>query len=101
MYEFGAESYQSIDDFTGAKKGLGSKPILSFVGEQWEHDSTFASIQNFFVDFFRGDRPEKISMKGIDHVISFSYIDSKVLVRSHIITYEKSESKVRIILKLY
>jgi len=70
MYEFGIKDYQGIHDFTGTKKRIGSKPVMVFLGDQWESDSQYQRISNLLLDFFRADKCEKISLKGMDHTIS-------------------------------
>lgn len=94
MIEFGVDQKVSINEFNGAKKGIGSKPIILFLGDQWENDSLYARIQNLLLDFFRGDRAEKLSLKGVDHVMACTCVDGKVLIRGYTIAYQKSESKV-------
>lgn len=94
MVEFGIDAKASITDFVSKKKGLGSKPVMVFLGDQWDRDSSFKGIQNILLDFFRGDRPEKISVKGIDHIISCSVVDGKIFIRAYSVTFTKSDSKV-------
>lgn len=94
MIEFGVDQKVSISEFDGAKKGIGSKPIILFLGDQWENDSLYARIQNLLLDLFRGDRAEKLSLKGVDHVMACTCVDGKVLIRGYTIAYQKSESKV-------
>jgi ribosome production factor 2 len=55
MFEFGVdpETKKSLEDFSGEKKGLGSKPLLLFNGDQWANEPTYKAIQNLFIDFFR------------------------------------------------
>jgi ribosome production factor 2 len=95
MVEFGIENKKSLLDFQGDKKGMGSKPLLLFMGDQWENDNLYKSIQNIFIDFFRGDKATKISLKGVDHAIGFSVVDGKIHLRAYSIGYQKSDSKVR------
>jgi ribosome production factor 2 len=57
MYEFGvADGFKSIDDFKGQKKGRGAKPVMVFLGDQWQNDAVYGHIQNMLLDFFRGDK---------------------------------------------
>lgn len=94
MVEFGVDEKVSIEDIEGAKKGIGSKPMMVFVGDQWENDSLFKKIQNILLDFFKGDKADKISMKGVDHLLACSVVDSKIYVRGYVLTYSKSNSRV-------
>lgn len=94
MIEFGVDNFVSIDTFEGFKKAIGSKPLLIFQGDQWESDSTYKVIENLFVDFFRGDKPEKIALKGIDHTMIFSIVDGIIFLRVYTIIFKKSGTKV-------
>lgn len=98
MVEFGIEDKKSMLEFAGEKKGLGSKPLLLFMGDQWENDNLYKSIQNIFIDFFRGDKTSKLSLKGVDHAMAFTCIDGKIHVRTYSIGYTKSDSKVSIVI---
>ena len=99
MIEFGVDSNHSLKEFSSAKKGIGSKPILVFNGDQWQNNNLFLNIQNLFIDFFRGDKTDKISLKGLDHVLSFSCADDKIYMRSYLLNFQKAEnSKVSIIM---
>jgi ribosome production factor 2 len=97
MIEFGVESHQSIDSFVGMKKTVGSKPLLAFLGSQWEKDSTYMRIENLFIDLFRGTKFDKLSLQGIDHVITFTAIDGIIYLRGYAINFKKSGTKVEII----
>lgn len=95
MIELGVTAYKSIVEFAGEKKGIGSKPLITFQGEQWQNDSLYAKIQSILLDMFRGDQTEKISLQGIDHVLSFTCTeDGKILMRAYCIGFQKSDSKV-------
>lgn len=94
MVEFGVDSKKSMLDFQGEKKGMGSKPLLLFMGDQWESDNLYKSIQNLFIDFFRGDKATKLSLKGVDHALGFTCIDGKIHIRAYNLGYQKSDSKV-------
>lgn len=95
MFEFGVEDKKSLTEIVGEKKGMGSKPLLLFIGDQWENDNLYKSIQNLFIDYFRGDKADKISLKGVDHAIGFSCVDGKIHLRAYTLGYQKSDTKVR------
>jgi ribosome production factor 2 len=94
MAEFGISNFIGINDVDGYKKGIGSKPLLLFHGEQWESDATYSKLQNLFVDLFRGDCPDKVALKGIDHVLSFNIIDGVISFRAYTVSMKKSGTKV-------
>ena len=96
MIEFGVDSYESIDSFAGSKKAVGSKPMLAFLGSQWESDSTYGRIRNYFIDLFRGVAFDLLSLQSVDHVLVFTVIDSKIHFRGYFVSLRKSGTKVHI-----
>lgn len=87
MYELGIEQFQSLLSIKGDKKSIGSKPLMLFLGDEWEQNETYTNLQNFFLDFFRGYKPEKLSLAGVDHVISCSIKDEQIFVRVYYVKY--------------
>jgi ribosome production factor 2 len=73
MVELGILRYKSISDYGGSvpKKRLGSKPLMTFLGDLWQHDSSCQKMQNLLIDFYRGDVVDKLVVSGIDHLIVF------------------------------
>lgn len=47
-----------------------------------------------YSDFFRGEKIEKVALKGLDHVISISIIESRIHFRVFSIDYRKSGTKI-------
>ena len=78
MMELGVLRYKSLADYGGSvsKKRIGSKPLMLFLGDLWQHDATCGKLQNFLVDFYRGDPVDKLVASGVDHVVVFSIADS-------------------------
>jgi ribosome production factor 2 len=76
MAEIGILRYKSIADYGGTvpKKRLGSKPLLLFCGELWQHDSNCSKLQNLLIDIYKGDTCKKIFSAGIDHIIVFTSV---------------------------
>lgn len=97
MFEFGIDRLQNMLSFNGGKKGIASKPVLIFQGDQWENDSLYNNVQNLLLDFFRGYKATSISMAGVDHAICCSIVDSKIFIRSYTLSYTKSDSKVPLV----
>jgi ribosome production factor 2 len=94
MYEFGISDLHRVQEFSGMKKKVGSKPLIVFAGETWENDSKFVKIQNLLLDFFRGPRNDKVALAAIDHMISFSIDDNgKIMMRSYATEFLHSGSK--------
>lgn len=73
MVELGILRYKSIQDYGGAipKKRIGSKPLMLFLGDLWQHDSNCKKMQNLLIDFYRGDVVDKLVVSGIDHLLVF------------------------------
>ena len=94
MFEFGVSKFTALGDITGFKKSLGSKPVLVFLGDQWSSDSTYERLRNFFIDFFRGDKVDKINLKGIDHAMVFTVLDGVIYFRTHTISFMRSGTRV-------
>ena len=94
MYEFGIEKHERIQSFDGKKKAYGAKPLMLFLGSQWDSDSLYAKIQNLLLDMFRGDKVDKICLKGIDHVLVCSVVDSIIQIRGYAVRYRKSGTKI-------
>jgi ribosome production factor 2 len=67
---------------------------MIFQGDQWEIDSQFTRLQNFLLDFFRSDKIDKISLKGVDHVLVSTVSEGKVYVRGYMVQFKKSGTKV-------
>lgn len=66
--------FKSMKDYGGSvpKKRIGSKPLLLFVGDVWQHKLDYRNLQNLLVDFYRGDVVDKLVATGLDHVIVFT-----------------------------
>lgn len=94
MVEFGLENVQFITDFAGYKKSVGSKPIMLFQGDQWDSDTTYGKLQNLFIDVFRGAKVDKVALKGLDHVLAFTVVDGVIHLRTYVVSFKKSGSKV-------
>lgn len=74
MVELGILRYKSLNDYGGnvPKKRIGSKPMMLFVGDLWEHDGNCSKLQNIFIDLYKGDPVNKLMISGLDHIIVFT-----------------------------
>jgi ribosome production factor 2 len=72
MIELGVnpESFMSLLDIKGEKMRLGSPPLMVFTGELWERLPELTKFRSMVIDMFSPRDIEKLSLKGIDHVIS-------------------------------
>jgi len=73
MVELGIERYKSLCDYSSAaKKRVGSKPMMLFVGDLWEHDEDCVKLKNLLIDLYKGDPVSKLMHSGLDHIIVFT-----------------------------
>ena len=112
MVELGLENFKSLQDFKNSKIASGSKPCLMFAGEPFadttkaefqRYDNTFVCVPLFIfcssrlksllIDFFRGPEVDNVRLAGIEHVLQFTAVDNKVLMRSYRINLQKSGTK--------
>ena len=62
------EKYQNVP--------VGTKPVISFCGDEWDSDPKWDRLQNLFLDFFRGDTNVKsIRLKGLELFIQMTLIN--------------------------
>ena len=99
LFEFGVVNALSIREVTQGTvdhrtKGIGSKPMVVFTGDQWESDTTYQRIQSLLLDMFRGTKVEKLALKALDHVISCTVVDGNIYIRVYTVRFKKSGSKV-------
>ncbi|XP_033189217.1 ribosome production factor 2 homolog isoform X1 [Bombus vosnesenskii] len=94
MAEFGIENYKGLKSFKVPKIAEGIKPLLVFNGELFENNYELNRIKNLFVDMFQREPVEKIRLQGLEHVLSFTAIDNKILVRSYRILLKKSDCRI-------
>lgn len=94
MYEFGIEEFQSMESFDAPTKSFGSKPLIIFLGSQWEFDATYLRMQNLFVDLFRGFKPDEIMLQGVDHAITCAIHEGRIYIRTYYVQYQKSGDEV-------
>lgn len=84
QFEFGVENFKSLQEFKVPKIGVMLKPILVFSGESWQHSNEMKRLKNFFIDFFKGEPRDYIAVTGLEHVISFTILDTiSILLRSY------------------
>lgn len=94
MMEFGIENYKGLKDFKVPKISEGIKPLLVFNGELFQTNREYDRIRNLLVDMFQREPAEKIRLQGLEHVLSFTAFENKILVRSYRILLKKSDSRI-------
>ncbi|XP_077268421.1 ribosome production factor 2-like protein Non3 [Temnothorax americanus] len=93
MIEFGVENYKGLKDFKVEKITSGIKPLLIFNGELFESNHEYVRIKNLLVDMFLREEVQKIRLQGLEHVLSFTAVENKILLRSYRILLKKSNTK--------
>ncbi|XP_011703438.1 PREDICTED: ribosome production factor 2 homolog [Wasmannia auropunctata] len=93
MIEFGVENYKGLKDFKGEKITSGIKPLLIFNGELFESNYEYGRIKNLLVDMFLREEVQKIRLQGLEHVLSFTAVENKILLRSYRILLKKSNMR--------
>ncbi|OQR67087.1 ribosome production factor 2-like [Tropilaelaps mercedesae] len=91
QFEFGVENYKSLEEFKVPKISIMVKPILVFAGESWQLTNELKRLKNFLIDFFKGEPRDYIGVSGLEHVISFTALDTvSILLRSYKVQLKKS-----------
>ncbi|XP_071803122.1 ribosome production factor 2 homolog [Asterias amurensis] len=93
MVELGVEKFTSMYEIKSAKCMSGTKPCLVFAGDAFETEHEYKRLKNLLIDFFRGPDVKKIRLAGLEHVISVTAVNGKVLVRNYRVQLKKSGSK--------
>ncbi|XP_029676467.1 ribosome production factor 2 homolog [Formica exsecta] len=93
MIEFGIDNYKGLKDFKVEKITKGIKPLLIFNGELFESNYEYGRIKNLLVDMFQREVIKKISLKGLEHVLSFTAVENKIFLRSYRILLKKSNTR--------
>lgn len=83
MVEFGVENFKSLKDFKVEKVATGLKPMLIFNGEAFTNNSEFKRIQNLLADMFQREVVENVRLQGLQHVLSFTAVENKILMKSY------------------
>ena len=83
MIEFGVENYKGLKDFKVEKITSGIKPLLIFNGELFKSNHEYGRIKNLLVDMFLREEVQKIRLQGLEHVLSFTAVENKILLRSY------------------
>lgn len=94
MMELAVDNFQSMADIKSTKAALGSKPCLVFSGRDFDSDFHLIRLKSLLVDFFRGPVVENVRLSGLEHVIQFTAIGGKILMRSYGIVLKKSGKRV-------
>ena len=74
------------------KAASGHFPIITFQGDSWEFSQELSTFKSIMQDLFKGPPHAKmVSLKGIEHVISFTTISDKIFMRVYTIKLLKGD----------
>lgn len=71
----------------------GTKPVLSFAGDQWEAESEtvdYPLVRNLLLDFYRGETAKSIRLKGLELFIQFTLVNDVIAMRTYQVKLVKS-----------
>ena len=68
------DTARTLSQFKGEKCKIGTKPLLSFSGSQFESPipNKYTLAKSMFLDFFRGEEAQQLDVEGLQYLISFS-----------------------------
>lgn len=83
MVEFGIENFKPLKDFKTEKITTGTKPMLVFQGDLFEHNPEFIRMKNLLTDMFQREVVKNVRLQGLEHVLSFTAHNNSILLRSY------------------
>ncbi|CAB1342859.1 unnamed protein product [Coregonus sp. 'balchen'] len=90
MIELGIEKYNSLSEIKSSKCPEGTKPMLVFAGEAFDHDNDHKRLKSLLTDFFRGPVVPSVRLAGLEHVLHFTALEGKIYMRSYRSLLKKS-----------
>jgi len=94
-FELGLKDFRSLASFKKTVSPLGAKLCLTFVGERFYNDSTYARLRNFFIDFLRGAEVDQLRLQGVEMLAAFYALpDGTVAMKGYRIELKKSGTKI-------
>eukprot|EP01060_Flectonema_neradi_P012348 TRINITY_DN19196_c0_g1_i1.p1 TRINITY_DN19196_c0_g1~~TRINITY_DN19196_c0_g1_i1.p1 ORF type:complete len:295 (+),score=49.62 TRINITY_DN19196_c0_g1_i1:186-1070(+) len=109
MLELGVSKYETMRE---ARIAVGSKPMMHFQGELFSTHPTMQRVQNLLIDFFNGQKINKVHLGGLDHLISVTLkpkdvtkeisvsddgntiLNAEILFRHYNVAFKKSGEKI-------
>jgi len=93
MIELGVENFKSLGDFKIEKSSAGNRPLMIFVGEEFEHKEEYKKFSNVLLDFFHGVNEASVNLAGLEHAIVCTSSQDKIYLRGYRIFFKKSGTK--------
>uniref|UniRef100_A0A8C7MC85 Ribosome production factor 2 homolog n=1 Tax=Oncorhynchus kisutch TaxID=8019 RepID=A0A8C7MC85_ONCKI len=90
MIELGIEKYNSLSDIKSSKCPEGTKPMLVFAGDAFDHENEHKRLKSLLTDFFRGPVVPSVRLAGLEHVLHFTALEGKIYMRSYRSLLKKS-----------
>ncbi|KAJ2158257.1 rRNA-binding ribosome biosynthesis protein rpf2 [Coemansia sp. RSA 552] len=97
MVELGIEKATTMAQLKSQACAVGSKPLMVFNGEAFNQNEDLMRLKSILLDFFRGEVADKVSLKGLEYMISVtagppgpSGETGAVFLRSYNIVLKKS-----------
>ncbi|KAJ2030173.1 rRNA-binding ribosome biosynthesis protein rpf2 [Coemansia sp. RSA 376] len=70
MIELGVERCTTMQQFKAQTCAIGMKPLMIFNGEAFNQNEDLVRLKSILLDFFRGEAADKVSLKGLEYVIT-------------------------------
>ncbi|KAJ2226478.1 rRNA-binding ribosome biosynthesis protein rpf2 [Coemansia sp. RSA 1722] len=70
MVELGIEQCKSMEELKSKMCSVGNKPLMVFNGEGFNQNEDLIRLKSILLDFFRGEAADKVSLKGLEYVIT-------------------------------
>ncbi|KAI9024050.1 ribosome production factor 2 [Hyaloraphidium curvatum] len=97
LIELGVLNWKPMSAFAAVKAAVGLKPLMVFSGDIFDQREDYAKLKNMLLDFFRGEEVDKISLSGLEYVISITAeahepprLLGRVFFRVYTVTLKKS-----------
>lgn len=86
LVEVGVENFKSMNTFTYDKNiapRMGTKPLMTFIGEGFESVDELKHLKEVLVDLFRGEVIENLNLAGVDRAYVCTAISSNRVFFTH------------------
>ncbi|KAJ2725442.1 rRNA-binding ribosome biosynthesis protein rpf2 [Coemansia sp. Benny D115] len=70
MIELGVEKCTTMEQLKSQACSVGTKPLMIFNGEAFSQAEDLIRLKSLLLDFFRGEVADKVSLKGLEYVIT-------------------------------
>ncbi|XP_062510254.1 ribosome production factor 2 homolog [Corticium candelabrum] len=94
MIELGIDHMKPMQEFQTEKCSIGCKPCLVFSGDRFDQSEDFKRLKSLLTDFFSRGYVDKMSLRGLEHVLSFTANGDQVYMRSYRTALKKSGGKI-------